>query len=283
MKAKTINAAVSAAYQQAHKQARKANPKGFLRSRGRAVYVLTRGGILPAFEGQLQDWTGTQKQLDAIMEYTNLPDVTEVGIEGGIDYSDDLAGFADGYYDPWVGEWSVAVWMATDSRWHQEKRAKELNECCGLSINEAANQARQERLKGIVQRNACTYDQAIAMLEAEQQAQDAVDARIAVERDVVSKLILMAAEAGWVCTHVDNGDGGVKVTTLEQAMDEAFAADDATLAFRKNGHAMHVYVVLGNDGWDAVADYSAPAEDVEGWNTLMAAHEAYCEALPCAQ
>jgi len=282
MKAKTINAATSAAYQQALKQARKANPKGFLRSRGRTMYVLTKAGILPAFECQHEEWKGTQAQLDALLAFTNDPEVTEVGIEGGIDYSADLAGFSDGTYDPWIGEWSVAVWMATNSRWHQEKRAKEL-EGLGLSINEAQAQARQERLKGIVQRNACTYDQAIAMLEAEQQAQDAVDARIAVERDVVSKLILMAAEAGWVCTHVDNGDGGVKVTTLEQAMDEAFAADDATLAFRKNGHAMYAYIVLGNDGWDAVADYSAPAEDVEGWNTLMAAHSAYCEALPCAQ
>jgi hypothetical protein len=109
-----------------------------------------------------------------------------------------------------------------------------------------------------------------------------VTRRIEIEHTIVRKLIRTAKAQGWACTRVDNGGGWEKVYTEHEAMEEAFAADDASLYFIKttdDGDLVRavVYIVLGNDGCDVIADHSETAAG--GWNDLMEAVSKYADSF----
>ena len=109
-----------------------------------------------------------------------------------------------------------------------------------------------------------------------------VEKRMEIEKKIVRHLIREAKKAGWICVAVNNGgDEDEPVSTEAEAMDEAFACDEANLYFSKEVdgklRTCIVLIVLGNDGYDVICDHSAPEADVGGWNTLMAEVDAYAE------
>ena len=102
-----------------------------------------------------------------------------------------------------------------------------------------------------------------------------------IELKIVEHLLKTAKEFGWECTHVDNGGGWEPVgdgPDVPYAIDEAFAADDAWLRFQKDGcRNQFVQIVLGNDGYDVIADNTM--SDAGGWNQMVGLVDEYAESF----
>lgn len=87
---------------------------------------------------------------------------------------------------------------------------------------------------------------------------ESINIRLAVERAVVSEVLYAASRAGWRACQTDMGDGPVQTRGVRAAMAEVFACDDGRVYLRhvQTGEGAWVYIVLGNDGWDCISDYS---------------------------
>lgn len=90
-----------------------------------------------------------------------------------------------------------------------------------------------------------------------------VEKRIEIEKRIVRHLCDTMRKHGWIAVYVDDGGDEVETTTsTEQVVEAVFAVDEATIAFRKGGAnrktgmTCFVQIVLGNDGWDCISDYS---------------------------
>jgi hypothetical protein len=106
-----------------------------------------------------------------------------------------------------------------------------------------------------------------------------VENRQEIERKVVRHLVRTMKAAGWDAFSVDDGGEIVKTRTEAEVMDTVFSVDESTIRFRK-GSTVHVAViVLGNDGWDCIADYSFSDDDTDGFDALMQQVSAYAEKL----
>jgi hypothetical protein len=88
----------------------------------------------------------------------------------------------------------------------------------------------------------------------------ALEQRISIEHKVVRKLIRIAHRAGWRISGVMDGEELVNVHSEKEIMDVVFSVDESSIRFRKGigDHTSRgsVYIVLGNDGWDCIADCS---------------------------
>lgn len=91
-----------------------------------------------------------------------------------------------------------------------------------------------------------------------------VEKRMEIERKVVRHLIRTMKAAGWLITRINDG-GDDDEDTLDpnetQAMDTVFSVDESTIYFRKQlepkyGKTHYAYIVLGNNGYDCIADHS---------------------------
>jgi len=104
-----------------------------------------------------------------------------------------------------------------------------------------------------------------------------LEKRMELERRVVRKLIRVAKEHGWTCVAVDDGEERVRCDGEAEAMDAVFAVDESVMRFKHADHkATHcAVIVLGNDGWDAIADWSVG----DGWADVMEAMDAYTDKL----
>lgn len=101
--------ACSGAHQDALRHAQREIGRGTFMARGKHLKAL-RDGDLVAGEAESWPWDGTLRSLRrAIAECDTLRADTLV-VEGGIDYAPTPRDYADGAYDPWVGEWSITVW-----------------------------------------------------------------------------------------------------------------------------------------------------------------------------
>jgi len=104
-----------------------------------------------------------------------------------------------------------------------------------------------------------------------------IEQRMKIERQVVRHLIRTAKKHGFALVAVNNGEERIKVKTETEAMDHVFSVDESRIIFRHPTHTVnHVaQIVLGNDGWDAIADWS------EGplWEDVMKECEAYSDML----
>jgi hypothetical protein len=92
-----------------------------------------------------------------------------------------------------------------------------------------------------------------------------VKGRCRLERRVVWNLLVNLAAAGWIPVRVNNGDEDCVISTAAtthekcvEAMERVFEVDESRVFFR---HAteppeMWAFVVLGNDGYDAISDYT---------------------------
>lgn len=89
-----------------------------------------------------------------------------------------------------------------------------------------------------------------------------VEKRQEIERKVVRRLIRTMKAHGWPVFYVDDGGDTVACQTEKEAMDTVFSVDESTIAFRKPAYAKtpamtcFVSIILGNDGWDCISDYS---------------------------
>lgn len=93
-----------------------------------------------------------------------------------------------------------------------------------------------------------------------------VEQRQEIERKVVRKLIRDMQARGWIITRINDG-GDPDEDTISpnetEAMDTVFSVDISTIYFHKtfpfgkpNGMTHFAQIVLGNDGWDCIADHS---------------------------
>lgn len=102
-------------------------------------------------------------------------------------------------------------------------------------------------------------------------------ARMAMERKVVRHLIRTAKDHGYAVTKVYDGECMVKVAGETEAMDAVFSVDESRIYFKQpdqpKGHC--AVIVLGNDGWDSIADNSQG----EGWDEVMKACDEYSDKL----
>ena len=115
-----------------------------------------------------------------------------------------------------------------------------------------------------------------------------VEKRIEIERKVVRHLIRTMKAAGWNVLNVDDGgDEMVECKTETETMDAVFSVDESHIYFRKPiiregkeiGITHHAYIVLGNDGWDAICDYSfGPSKD-DDFADIMGEIDKYTEKL----
>lgn len=87
-----------------------------------------------------------------------------------------------------------------------------------------------------------------------------VEKRQEIERKVVRHLIRKMKKAGWNLLWVHDGEEKVAVSTETEAIDNVFGVDESTICFKKNagvdGVKRSAYIVLGNDGYDCIADHS---------------------------
>lgn len=107
-----------------------------------------------------------------------------------------------------------------------------------------------------------------------------IEKRIAIEKRVVRKLVRVAKAAGWSIPYVYDGGENVKCESEKDIMDAVFSVDESWIKFRKEIDGKMIgcvaYIVLGNDGYDAICDYSA-LEVFE--KEVMEEVNAYCDKL----
>lgn len=108
-------------------------------------------------------------------------------------------------------------------------------------------------------------------------AQKKLEKRMAMERRMVRHLIRAAKKHGYAVTKVYDGGEMVKCSGEAAAMDAVFAVDEATIYFKHpdqpKGHC--AVIVLGNDGWDAIADASVGPL----WDDVMKEMDDYSDKL----
>jgi hypothetical protein len=112
-----------------------------------------------------------------------------------------------------------------------------------------------------------------------------VQKRIEIERRVVRKLVRVAKAAGWEVPAVNDGEELVRCQTEADVLDAVFSVDESSIRFRKeiDGKAVtcSAYIVLGNDGWDAICDHSThPAFEADVTEPVLAWIDAM-EAATC--
>lgn len=108
------------------------------------------------------------------------------------------------------------------------------------------------------------------------QTQKQLEARMAMERRMVRRLIRTAIAAGWAIRGVNDGEEFQSVTTEHAIMDAVFSVDEASIFFKKGEAKGSAYIVLGNDGWDCIADNTIGALFVE---EVMNPMDAYSDKL----
>ena len=108
-----------------------------------------------------------------------------------------------------------------------------------------------------------------------------IDPKIAerqdIERKVITHLIQAAQAAGYALVAVDDGEARVRVTTEAEALEAVFSVDESRIIFKhpeeEKGHC--AVIVLGNDGWDCVADSSVGGR----WDAVIEANAVFAETL----
>jgi len=99
--------------------------------------------------------------------------------------------------------------------------------------------------------------------------------RMALEREVVAKLIEVARKHGYEIKKVDDGEDAVKCSSDAEALDTVFSVDESLMFFKHPDQPKPhcAFIVLGNSGHDAIADHSLG----EGWDDVMAEVSAFCD------
>lgn len=90
-----------------------------------------------------------------------------------------------------------------------------------------------------------------------------VEKRLEIERKVIRHLIRTMKKHGWIISYINDGgeeDENIVSPNESEALDAVFSVDESTIAFRKQvgkkGVTCFVQIILGNDGWDCISDYT---------------------------
>lgn len=113
-----------------------------------------------------------------------------------------------------------------------------------------------------------------------------VEKRMSVERKVVRFLVREMKKAGWDAFAVDDGEELVKCRTESDVIDAVFSVDESGIKFKKyvGGVCLRrsALIVLGNDGYDAIADYSLSNGEIpeDDFDAIMDGPvSAYCDKI----
>ena len=109
------------------------------------------------------------------------------------------------------------------------------------------------------------------------QTQKQLEARVSRERSMVRHLIRTAIAHGYAPTKVIDGSELMRCETELAVMEAVFAVDYATIYFKhpEESKERGAYIVLGNDGWDAIADCSMGGK----WDAVMAECDKHSDKL----
>lgn len=102
-----------------------------------------------------------------------------------------------------------------------------------------------------------------------------VEARIAIERKVVRHLIRTAKKHGYSLLRVWDGENYVRTRTEGEALEAVFSVDESRIMFRhpEEDSSHCAVIVLGNSGWDAIADASVG----ERWDKVIDEAQDYAD------
>lgn len=118
-------------------------------------------------------------------------------------------------------------------------------------------------------------DGVINLMDAVQDEWEPKPTRSEIELQVINYLLEVMESAEWVVTHVYDGGDKVETLTKDDVIATVFSVDDSTIGFCKEGVRKFVYIVLGNDGYDCIADHSTGGEFEE----LMDEVQKFCDTL----
>jgi hypothetical protein len=96
-----------------------------------------------------------------------------------------------------------------------------------------------------------------------------------IERKVVRHLIRTAKKHGYSLQRVWDGAEYVPTRTEAEALDAVFSVDESLIRFKhpEEDKAHCAVIVLGNSGWDAIADASMG----ERWDKVMDEAQDYAD------
>lgn len=101
--------------------------------------------------------------------------------------------------------------------------------------------------------------------------------RIETERKVIMTLIRVAKWRGYKLTRIWDGEENQYPRCEKDALDVVFSVDQCTMRFKRDDQSKShcAVIVLGNSGWDCIADCS----EGEGWDAVMEEVTAYTDKL----
>lgn len=99
--------------------------------------------------------------------------------------------------------------------------------------------------------------------------------RHALELRVITHLVQTAIAHGWLPTTVEDEEDDYACPTLETVLEAVFAVDECTIRFARGCVGHRVLIVLGNDGWDCIADNSEGGR----WDDVMDNVTAFTDRL----
>jgi hypothetical protein len=99
--------------------------------------------------------------------------------------------------------------------------------------------------------------------------------RMAIERRVLTNLVETARKHGYIIIKGNDGEDWNRLDTLDEILEMVFSVDECRLGFRHTtgGAYQSVYIVLGNDGWDCIADNTCGTPE---WDAVIAEVDAFC-------
>lgn len=97
-----------------------------------------------------------------------------------------------------------------------------------------------------------------------------------IEHRLIWNMFQFLAQNGWIVCRLNDGEdthnlSGDTQTRIKAAMEMVFNLDECSILFQLQGSKKThwVSILLGNDGWDAIADHSYSANDTDNFRAVM--------------
>lgn len=114
-----------------------------------------------------------------------------------------------------------------------------------------------------------------------------VKERAEVERKIVAHLFTTMAAHGWHIDYIFDGGDNVRYADWTEAavFDTVFSVDWSAIRFMKPAMRRSVRIILGNDGYDCIADYSLSDKDnaEDDFEAVMKLVDAYSTSLESSE
>lgn len=104
-----------------------------------------------------------------------------------------------------------------------------------------------------------------------------LETRMNLERRMIRRLIRTAKAHGFALVRIWDGECNERPRTEREAMEVVFSVDDCKMVFKhpEQSSAHCAVIVLGNDGWDCIADCS----EGDRWDDVIAIMNDYSDKL----